>query len=85
MDVLIKILLIIILLMGIIVLGKYTYIQLNRPKIKLPSFWGHGFFYQFAYVLVIALAIIVVIIIIVAIGSCIYDQPQPGPYELPRR
>lgn len=76
MWIIIQVLLIIILVLGIIVLGKYLHIKLNRPKIKLPSFKGRGRVDRFI-VITIIVALIFGIITIGIVGAIIYDQSQP--------
>lgn len=71
-------LLIIILVMGIIVLGKYTYIQLNRPKIHLNRPKIHLFSVTDKVQMWCYIIIIVCLIAGLIVGGLfLYEQSQP--------
>jgi len=77
----IQVLLIIILIMVIIVLGNYTYNQLNRPKLKLPSFMGRGFLYRFTLITAIIFVLTVIGVIVANIDDPSYYSPGPATWE----
>ena len=66
MGTIIQVLAIIILLIGILLLGRYTYIQFGRPKPKLPS-------NRVLLIIVIILSVFVIAMALIAIFGYVYE------------